>query len=125
VALQWHGKLKYMLDLPLSYVVGFMVLDQKAWQKLAPADQAVVTKAFSAAAARMDASIQHDDEAALKAMQKQGLKVISMDAAETARWREIGAQVTRKLEADKTISPAMIAAVKRAVSGAAPAGKGR
>jgi TRAP-type C4-dicarboxylate transport system substrate-binding protein len=127
VALQWHGKLKYMLDLPLSYVVGFMVLDQKAWQKLSPADQAVVTKAFAGAASRMDASIQHDDEAALKAMQKQGLKVISMDAAETARWREIGAQVTRKLEADKTISPAMISAVRKAVGAGTPvtAGKGR
>jgi TRAP-type C4-dicarboxylate transport system substrate-binding protein len=123
VALQWHGKLRYMLDLPLSYVVGFMVLDQKAWLKLAPADQAIVSKAFSAAAARMDASIQRDDEAALKAMQKQGLKVISMDAAETARWREIGAQVTRRLESDKAISPALLAAVRRAA--AAPAGKGR
>jgi TRAP-type C4-dicarboxylate transport system substrate-binding protein len=127
VALQWHGKLKYMIDLPLSYVVGFMVMDQKAWQKLSPADQAIVTKAFNGAAARMDASIQHDDESALKAMQKQGLKVISMDAAETARWREIGAQVTRKLEADKTISPAMLSAVRKAVGAGTPvtAGKGR
>jgi TRAP-type transport system periplasmic protein len=123
VALQWHGKLRYMIDLPLSYVVGFMVLDQKAWMKLAPADQAIVSKAFASAAARMDASIQRDDESALKAMQKQGLKVISMDAAETARWREIGAQVTRKLESDKSISPALLAAVRRAA--AAPAGKGR
>jgi TRAP-type C4-dicarboxylate transport system substrate-binding protein len=124
VALQWHGKLKYMLDLPLSYVVGFMVLDQKAWAKIAPADQALVSKAFSAAAARVDASIQHDDESALKAMQKQGLKVIAMDAAENARWREIGAQVTRKLEADKSISPALLAAIRKAAAGA-PSGKGR
>jgi hypothetical protein len=60
-------------------------------------------------------------------MQKQGLKVISMDAGETARWREIGAQVTRKLEADKTISPAMLSAVRKAVGAGTPvtAGKGR
>jgi TRAP-type C4-dicarboxylate transport system substrate-binding protein len=116
VALQWHGKLRYMIDLPLSYVVGYMILDQKAWQKLSPADQAIVGKAFASAAARIDAGIQRDDAAALKAMEKQGLKVISMDPAETARWRDIGAQVTRKLESDKTISPAMLAAVRRAAS---------
>jgi TRAP-type C4-dicarboxylate transport system substrate-binding protein len=72
----------------------------------------------------VDASIQHDDESALKAMQKQGLKVIAMDAAENARWREIGAQVTRKLEADKSISPALLAAIRKAAAGA-PSGKGR
>jgi TRAP-type C4-dicarboxylate transport system substrate-binding protein len=116
VALQWHGKLRYMIDLPLSYVVGYMILDQKAWQKLSPADQAIVGKAFASAAARIDAGIQRDDAAALKAMEKQGLKVISMDPAETARWRDIGAQVTRKLESDKTISPAMLATVRRAAS---------
>jgi TRAP-type C4-dicarboxylate transport system substrate-binding protein len=119
VALQWHGKLRYMLDLPLSYVVGYMVLDQKAWTKLSPADQAIVGKAFTAAAARMDANIKHDDESALAAMKKQGLKVISMDAAENARWREIGAKVTRQMETDKTISPELLAAVRRAAASGA------
>jgi TRAP-type C4-dicarboxylate transport system substrate-binding protein len=114
VALQWHGKLRYMIDLPLSYVVAYTVVDTKAWNKLSPADRALVDKAFAAAAARLDASIQRDDAAALKAMQKQGLKLISMDAAETARWRDIGAQVTRKLEQDKAISPGIIAAVRKA-----------
>jgi TRAP-type C4-dicarboxylate transport system substrate-binding protein len=117
VALQWHGKLRYMLDLPLSYVVAYMVVDERAWKKLSPADQALVGKAFSAAAARMDASIKRDDEAALKAMQKQGLKLISLDAAETARWRDLGARITHKMETDKTISPAILAAVRRAGAG--------
>jgi TRAP-type C4-dicarboxylate transport system substrate-binding protein len=125
VALQWHGKLRYMIDLPLSYVVAYMVMDQKVWAKLSPADQAIVTKAFAAAATRMDASIQRDDEAALKAMQKQGLKVITLDAAETARWRDIGAQVTRKLESDRAISPAMLAAVRKAGAAGATGGKSR
>jgi TRAP-type C4-dicarboxylate transport system substrate-binding protein len=125
VALQWHGKLKYMIDLPLSYVVGFMVMDQKVWAKLSPADQAVVAKAFSGAQVRMDASIQRDDDAALAAMKKQGLQVISMDAPEAARWRQIGDDVTRKLEADKTISPAVIAAIRKAGATLPAAGKAR
>ena len=114
VALQWHGKIRYILDLPLSYVVAYTVVDAKAWKKLAPADQALVDKAFGAAAARLDASIQRDDEAALKAMQKQGIKVIPMDAAESARWREIGRNVTQQMEKDQSISPAILAAVRRA-----------
>jgi TRAP-type C4-dicarboxylate transport system substrate-binding protein len=121
VALQWHGKLRYMIDLPLSYVVAYTVVDDKAWKKIAPADQALVAKAFAGAASRLDASIQRDDAAALKAMEKQGLKVISMDAAETARWRDIGARVSKKMEQDKAISPAILAALRKA--GASGAGK--
>ena len=83
VALQWHGKVRGMVDLPMSFVVGFMVLDIKAYQKLGPADQAIVSKVFGAAAKRMDANIKRDDAAALAAMKKQGLVVTKLDAAKT------------------------------------------
>ncbi len=114
VALQWHGKVKHMVDLPMSFVVGFMVLDLKAYNKLSPADQALVSKVFSDAAKKMDANIKRDDAAALAAMKKQGLVVSKLDAAETARWRGIGAQVTTQLEKEKIISSQMLNAVRKA-----------
>ena len=46
IALQWHGKLSHMVDLPLTFVVGYLVLDEKAWKRLTPADQQVFAKAF-------------------------------------------------------------------------------
>ncbi len=118
VALQWHGKLKTMLDLPLSFVVGFVVVDLKAWQKLSPADQAVLTAAFRKAGQRVDANIKRDDAAALAAMKKQGLVVTALDAAEAARWRQIGAQVTRDMEAAQHISTPMLNALRKANAGA-------
>ena len=118
VAMQWHGKVKYMIDLPLTFVVGYVVLDGKVWRQLAPADQAIVGKAFTAAAARMDANIKRDDQAALDAMKKQGLTVTALDPAEAARWRDIGAKVTQQMVADKSISADMLAAVRKAIAGA-------
>lgn len=118
VALQWHGKLRTLLDLPLSFVVGYVIMDSKPWQKLSPADQAVVAKAFKEAALRVDANIKRDDAAALAAMKKQGLVVSHLDAAETTRWRQIGAQVTRNMEADKRVTPEMLAAMRKAIAGA-------
>jgi TRAP-type C4-dicarboxylate transport system substrate-binding protein len=117
VALQWHGKLRTMLDLPLSFVVGYVVLDSKAWQKLAPADQAIVSRAFQSAARRVDANIRHDDAAALAVMKKQGLTVNAMEPAEAARWRKIGAQVTRDMEADKHISANLVSSIRQAIAG--------
>lgn len=118
VALQWHGKLRTMLDLPLSFVVGYVVMDLKAWQKLSPADQAVLTAAFRKAGQRVDANIKRDDAAALAAMKKQGLVVTALDAAEAARWRQIGAQVTRDMEAAQRISTPMLNALRKANAGA-------
>ncbi|MEO6172450.1 MAG: TRAP transporter substrate-binding protein DctP, partial [Arenimonas sp.] len=118
VALQWHGKVRSMVDLPMSFVVGFLVLDMKAYQKLSPADQAIVSKVFGAAAKRMDANIRRDDAAALAAMKKQGLVVTKLEAAENARWRGIGDQVTVQMEKDKLISTEMLKAMRKAIAGA-------
>jgi TRAP-type transport system periplasmic protein len=118
VALQWHGKVKSMIDLPMSFVVGFMVLDMKAYQKLSPADQVIISQVFGSAAKRMDANIKRDDAAALAAMQKQGMAITKLDAAENARWRAIGAQVTTQFEKEKIISTDMLNAARKAASGA-------
>lgn len=117
VALQWHGKLRTMVDLPVSFVVGYVVMDMKPWNKLAVTDQAVVAGAFRNAAKRLDGNVRRDDAAALAAMKKQGLKVTLLDPAETTRWRRIGDQVIRDMVADKRISAPMLAAVRKASAG--------
>lgn len=117
VALQWHGKMRTLVDLPLSFVVGFVVLDVKAWQKLSPPDQTILAGSFRRAAQRVDANVRRDDAASLAAMKKQGLAVTALDPAETARWRKIGEQVIRDMVADKRISAGMLAAVRKAAVG--------
>ena len=116
VALQWHGKIKHMVDLPLSFVVGYLVLDEKAWKRLSPADQAVVAKAFDAAARRMDATVQRDNEGALAAMKKQGLSVNTLEPAEAARWRAAGDQVIAAMAAKGELTPELLAAIRQAVA---------
>jgi len=116
VVLQWHGRIKYMVDLPLTFVVGFLVVDERTWKRLAPADQAVLAKAFADAGARMDVVTRRDDAAALEAMKKQGMQVTTLDAAEAQRWRELGNQVNDQMEAEGKISPEILAAVRRALA---------
>jgi TRAP-type C4-dicarboxylate transport system substrate-binding protein len=117
VALQWHGKLKNMIDLPLSFVVGFVVVDNKAFAKISAADQALVLKAFHACGARMDAAIKRDDVAALAAMKKQGLQVNEMSPAEVASWKQIGAKVTQDMIAAGHISAPLVTAIRKSNAG--------
>ena len=114
VALQWHGKLRTMLDFPLSFVAGFVVMDVKAFDRIQPADQALVLKAFRSAGQRVDAGIRRDDAAALAAMKKQGLSVTPMEASEAVRWKAIGAKVTREMVADHSITGALLETARKA-----------
>ena len=116
IALQWHGKVKHLVDLPLTFVVGYVALDAKAWKRLSAADQAVVDRAFAAAAARMDAGARRDDEAALAAMRKQGVQVATLPAAEAALWRDLGTRVTDEMTSQRKISPEIVAAIHRALA---------
>ena len=43
IAFQWHTKLKHMVDLPLTYVVGILVVDKKAIDALSPEDRKAVS----------------------------------------------------------------------------------
>lgn len=116
IALQWHGRIKHVVDLPLSFVVGYLVLDQKAWAKLSAEDQAAVSKAFAEAGRRMDDNARRDDAAALEALRKQGVTVAPLAPAEAARWRDVGAKAITELEAKQGISPALLAAVRQAIA---------
>ena len=123
VALQWHGRLKTLYDLPLVYVVGFIVVDQRAWSRIAPADQAIVDRIFKAASARVDQTIRRDDVAALEAMKKQGLTVVTPTPADAEYFREVGRRVLARLEAEQGICPTILMAIRDAMAtGTAPAG---
>ncbi|WP_037411853.1 TRAP transporter substrate-binding protein DctP [Silanimonas lenta] len=121
VALQWHGRLRYLYDLPLAYVVGYIIVDTRAWNRIAPADQAVVDRIFKAAAARVDASIRRDDAAALEAMKKQGLTVVTPSAADAAYFRQIGETVVRRLYEEGRMDASLLTAIReaKAASGSA------
>ena len=123
VALQWHGRLKSLYDLPLVYVIGFIVVDQRAWSRIAPADQAAVDRIFKAASARVDQTIRRDDVAALEAMKKQGLTVVTPTPADAEYFRDVGRRVLARLEAEQGISPAVLNAIREAkAADAAPVG---
>ena len=87
----------YMLDLNWASVVGALVINQKTWDALSPAQQ----KAFSAIAAetgkQFQAQARKEADEAIAAMQKRGLTVVPMTAATLAEWRTASEQMYPKI----------------------------
>lgn len=120
IALQWHTRVKHVFDAPLTYVVGFVVLDNRAFGRLAEADRAIVLEAFGKASQRIDAENQRADESAMAALRAEGIQLFTPDATELARWREVGLSVrTRMVEAGE-LSAATVDAVVRRLPASSP-----
>lgn len=90
VALQWHTQVKYFTDLPMTYFVGVMAIERKAFNRLAPADQAVVRDVMGKVFQDMNAQNRKDNISAYDALVKLGIKAVKPNAAETAEWEKNG-----------------------------------
>lgn len=120
IALQWHTRIKHLFDAPLAYVVGFVVLDNRSFARLSEPDRAIVLEAFGKASQRLDVENQRADLSAMAALKAEGVAVFTPDAAELARWREVGLSVRRSLVERKELSAEMVDAVVSRVPAAAP-----
>jgi TRAP-type C4-dicarboxylate transport system substrate-binding protein len=118
IAFQWHTKVKHMIDLPLTYVVGILIVDKKVYDALSPEDRKTVSDELGSAFARLDKINRDDNAQALGALQKQGIAIFKPNAVETASWEAVGIDARKNLVADGEISAEMSAALDKALAGA-------
>lgn len=116
IALQWHTQLEFMVDIPLSFVSGFAVIDQRVLARLSDADKAAVGKAFAEAFNRIDAINREDDVRGREALVNQGFKRVQLTEAEIADWRRVGEDSIKVLLKAGDLSADVVEAVQRALA---------
>jgi TRAP-type C4-dicarboxylate transport system substrate-binding protein len=90
IALQWHTKVKYLTDVPLTYLIGVFVIDARAFGKLRPDDQEVVREVVREAARSQELQDRKGDANAKQALQGQGIEfVTAATPEEEQRWHDI------------------------------------
>lgn len=100
IALQWHSKMRQLLDLPLSYILGYVVVDDRAWKKISEKDQTATLQAFAEGSKRIEAENRRSDNSALDALKQLGVKVLQPSNSERERWQEVGREVVDTLIAE-------------------------
>jgi TRAP-type C4-dicarboxylate transport system substrate-binding protein len=96
VALQWHTRIKYVTDVPMSYVMGILAIDKRAFDRIVPGDQAVVRQVLSALFDRMNILNRADDNAARAALVEQGITFLQPSDDVIEEWRNVSRQVVEK-----------------------------
>ncbi|MGQ9645320.1 MAG: TRAP transporter substrate-binding protein [Thermodesulfobacteriota bacterium] len=76
ISLQWFTRIKYLTDVPLSYLAGGTVLKKEIFKDLSPSDQRIITETFQRQFEPLKTVTRHENQEAIKVMTKQGVKVI-------------------------------------------------
>ncbi|MGR9099333.1 MAG: TRAP transporter substrate-binding protein DctP, partial [Gammaproteobacteria bacterium] len=108
LALQWHTKLKFITELPLSYVYGVMVIDSRAFKKMSQSDQQIVRDVMGKAMDEIGKLNRKDNSGAMNALKNQGVEFIKPNQEEAAEIRRIMEGANEKFIHSGKISERMV-----------------
>jgi len=89
---QFYGHAPYMLDMNWVPIVGAVVMTRKAWDAMSPSAQKALRQAADAGGAELRAISRRENEEAVAAMKKRGLKVEPLTPEIEAEWRAVAEQ---------------------------------
>ena len=105
--LQWHRRLKYVVDLPIMYIYGTFVVDKKALRGVAEDDLEAMRRIMGAAVAESDRQNRDDHERVLAVLSEVGLRIITLTPDERATWRDFANAAAAKWVDEGVIGTAM------------------
>lgn len=112
IAFQWHTSTTFMTDVPVSYLIGVLAVQQKAFSKLTAEDQEIVRQEMGKVFERMDKINRADDRAAQAALSNQGITFVKPRAGEVERWRQIAEQAVDDMVEQSVMSRDIVSQVR-------------
>lgn len=108
IVLQWHTQIHYVTHLPLMYLYAVLAIDKSAFQKLAPDDQAVMSRIMTQTFQEIEGQNQADDIKAIEALKNQGIEFITPDQAQKEEWVKAAQKASQKLVESKVLPREMV-----------------
>ena len=97
LALQWNGKVKYMLDLRITQSIGALVVTKRAWNRLSPKHRDILQETGKTYARKIVVEGRKDNDRALAALKKQGIEVTTISTSELNKVKHAAEKVANEL----------------------------
>lgn len=110
IALQWHTKVKYLVDFPTAYSVGALLVSNKIWSKIKPDHQKKILTIANKFVAEANQKSAKENNDAKEQMKKNGIQFVSFPDADYKEAAEARGAVINKIK-NKYISSKMIQAL--------------
>lgn len=112
LALQWHTKIKYLVDFPTAYSIGALLVSDKFWAKIKPDQQQKIMSIAQKYVKEANEKTVIESETARQQMKKSGVEFVSFPQDDYKKAASVREQVINKLKG-KYISAKIIEAFSK------------
>jgi len=95
---QWYTRIKYITDVPLSYVGIGLIMSSKTFSRLSPQDKETTIRVCKKYLRLLTEKTRKDNQQALELMFKRGVKRITIEPNELNRFKELLDQATADID---------------------------
>jgi TRAP-type C4-dicarboxylate transport system substrate-binding protein len=95
---QWYTRIQYIIDVPLAYIGGALIIDNKVFSRLSPRDQETTKRVSAKYVRRLTLRTRKDNQEALEVMLKRNVKKIQLQPAELERFKQLLNEAIRDLD---------------------------
>jgi TRAP-type C4-dicarboxylate transport system substrate-binding protein len=107
LVLQWHTKVKYITDLPISYSMGVFAIEKGAYSALSVDDQRVIREVMGRYCDQLDREAREDNRKAAEVLSRSGLQTVTVNESDVAGWRKTIESIHPQLRARPDIDAAL------------------
>jgi TRAP-type C4-dicarboxylate transport system substrate-binding protein len=98
----------YITELPLSYIFAMLVIEKKYFDRIQPADQAVVREVMEKIYQDFDQQGDKDNENAYAALLDDGMKAVTPDQGQVPEWHQAFRETNRRLAKEGIIDVGLL-----------------
>jgi len=97
ISLQWHTKIKYVMQAPASYIYALLAVKKSAFDRIKPADKAIVREVMAKIFKEIDSQNRLSDIQAIEAMKQQGIQFVKIAETDLIEWKRIAAKARKQI----------------------------
>jgi TRAP-type C4-dicarboxylate transport system substrate-binding protein len=109
LVLQWHTKVRYITELPISYSMGIFAIEKSVFEGLSADDQQVVREVMGRHIEALDREARDDNRKASEVLASSGLETVAVNEADVEGWRRTIEGLYPRLREHPAIDAAMFA----------------
>lgn len=112
IALQWHNKVKYLVDFPTAFSIGALLVNKKTWDKIKPEHQKKIKEISAKYVTQANKLAHQDNQQGLEALKKQGVEFVDFKKSDLDKAEEMRNNAIKQLKGS-LISPTALDMVKK------------
>ncbi len=98
VALQWNTKIKYLIDFPLAYSTGAMLISNKSWAKVTPEHQKIIRDISAKYIEGINLGNIKDNKDSLAAIKDLGVEFVKFQDKDIEKAKKYRDHIVKKLK---------------------------